>query len=84
MRGEQRSTHRTRPDTPGFHRKWNRHVAGGYLRTMTTSYGHDQDAEPPTPDDQQPDLVDPDSGEEPGSDPDPDPGKSADQAGVDS
>jgi hypothetical protein len=51
---------------------------------MTTSYGHDQDAEPPTPDDQQPDLVEPDSEEEPGSDPDPDPGKSADQAGIDS
>ena len=56
----------------------------GYLGTMTTSYGHDQDAEPPTPEDQQPELVEPDSGEEPGSDPDPDPGKSADQAGIDS
>jgi hypothetical protein len=51
---------------------------------MTTSYGYDQDAEPPTPEDQQPELVEPDSGEEPGSDPDPDPGKSADQAGIDS
>jgi hypothetical protein len=24
---------------------------------MTTSYGYDQDAEPPTPDDQEPDIV---------------------------
>jgi hypothetical protein len=51
---------------------------------MTTSYGYDQDAEPPTPDDQQPDLVEPEPGEESGSDPDPDPGTSADQTGIDS
>jgi hypothetical protein len=57
---------------------------------MTTSYGYDQDAEPPTGDDQPQDLVEPDSDEESGSHPDPDPGHpdpdpgpSADQAGVD-
>jgi hypothetical protein len=84
MRGELRQYP---PDVARYarlHQKWDRHVVSGYLRTMTTSYGHDQDAEPPTPDDQQPDLVEPDSEEEPGSDPDPDPGKSADQAGIDS
>ena len=59
---------------------------------MRTSCGHDQDAEPPTPDDRQPDLVevDPDdetrsdSGSAPGTDPDPDAGQAADQAGTDS
>jgi hypothetical protein len=51
---------------------------------MTTSYGYDQDAEPPTPDNKEPDLVEPDPEDEPASDPDPDPGESADQAGSDS
>ena len=66
------STHRTRPDTPGF----------------PSFRIHDQDAEPPTPDEEKPDLVEPDPcaalDEKPGRDPDPDPGKSADQAGIDS
>jgi hypothetical protein len=40
---------------------------------MTSTPEHDQDAEPPTPDGQEPDTeqLDPDS--EPASDPDPDP-----------
>jgi hypothetical protein len=51
---------------------------------MSTSYGYDQDAEPPTPDAHEPDLVEAGSDEEPGSHPDPDPGEAADQAGSDS
>lgn len=51
---------------------------------MTTSYGYDQDAEPPTPDDEQPDFVESDLDDEPGSDPDPDPGVAAHQTGADS
>ena len=67
---------------------------------MTTSYGHDQDAEPPTPDGRQPDLVESDTddlgdmgdmgesgqggGEEPASHPDPEPGADHAQAGSDS
>jgi hypothetical protein len=51
---------------------------------MTTPYGYDQDTEPPTLDDQEPDLVEPDLDDEPGSDPDPDPGEAVEQAGTDS
>ena len=62
---------------------------------MTTSYGHDQDAEPPTPDGEQPDLVKTDSNSqddagqddagEPASHPDPEPGVADhSQAGTDS
>ena len=46
----------------------------------------DQDAEPPTPDGQEPDIQGadtPEAEQEPGSHPDPDPGASADQAGRD-
>jgi hypothetical protein len=50
---------------------------------MSTSYGYDQDAEPSTPDDHEPDVDAAGSDEEPGSDPDPDPGAAADQAGSD-
>ena len=37
---------------------------------------HDQDAEPPTPDGQEPDDEQLEPGSEPASDPDPDPGES--------
>jgi hypothetical protein len=56
----------------------------GYLAIMTTSSGYHQDAEPPTPDDQEPGIVEAGGDEEPGSHPDPDPGEAADQAGTDS
>jgi hypothetical protein len=52
-------------------------AARGYQPSMTsTPQGPDQDAEPPTPDGEEPDLtqLDPDNAE-PGSDPDPDPGR---------
>jgi len=54
-----------------------RGAARGYQPSMTsTPQGPDQDAEPPTPDGEEPDLtqLDPDNAE-PGSDPDPDPGR---------
>jgi hypothetical protein len=62
---------------------------------MITSYGHDQDAEPPTPDNQEPDVVKSDGrgeaddtglggGQEPASHPDPEPGTDHAQAGSDS
>jgi hypothetical protein len=43
---------------------------------MTTTPNHDQDAEPPTPDGEEPDTeqLDPDTAE-PASDPDPEPGQ---------
>lgn len=56
----------------------------GYLAIMTTSYGYEQDGEPPTTDDQEPDIVEAGGDEEPGSHPDPDPCEAADQAGTDS
>jgi hypothetical protein len=44
--------------------------------TPDPSTEHDQDAEPPTPDGEEVDYVDPDD-TTPGSDPDPDPGAEA-------
>jgi hypothetical protein len=48
----------------------------GYAETMTSTPNHDQDAEPPTPDGEEPDTeqLDPDTAE-PASDPDPEPGQ---------
>lgn len=40
-----------------------------------SSYGHDQDSEPPTPDGKEPDVEQLKPGSEPASDPDPDPGE---------
>lgn len=40
----------------------------------TVPEGHDQDADPPTPDGREPDVAPHATGPEPGSDPDPDPG----------
>jgi hypothetical protein len=52
---------------------------------MTTSYGHDQDADPPTSDDQLPPEAGDDSGgKESGSHPDPDPGPPADESSTSS
>jgi hypothetical protein len=50
----------------------------GYRITMTNGSqepGHDQDAEPPTPDGEEPEFTEHDPDDPtPGSDPDPDPG----------
>ena len=46
---------------------------------MTTSYGEDQDAQPPTPDGQPPEGGDGDGGKQTASHPDPDPGQADDQ-----
>jgi hypothetical protein len=52
---------------------------------MTTSDGHDQDAEPPTPDGQSPPEADDERGsKESGSHPDPDPGPPADESATSS
>ncbi len=48
---------------------------------MTTSYGHDQDAEPPTSDGEAPPEAGDERGsKETGSHPDPDPGPPADES----
>ena len=46
--------------------------------SMTTSYGDDQDAQPPTPDGQPPEAGDEGGGKQTASDPDPDPGQADD------
>ena len=66
----------------------------GYLVAMTSSPGHDQDSEPPTPDGREPEVVssdDDDPGgsgqggaDEPASHPDPEPGSDHTGAGSDS
>ena len=50
----------------------------GYRNRMNTDPStHDQDAEPPTPDGQEPDQEQLEDDAEPASDPDPEPGASA-------
>lgn len=52
----------------------------GYVTSMTdSSQNHDQDADPPTPDGDEPDLEQLRPGSEPASDPDPAPGVSGTQ-----
>lgn len=46
--------------------------------STTTPREHDQDAEPPTPDGQEPDQEQLEPGSEPASDPDPEPGAAED------
>lgn len=46
-------------------------------REHDEAIGHDQDSEPPTPDNEEPDTEQLRPGSEPASDPDPDPGADA-------